>query len=284
MQDGDIATNPIAIGVAAGSRSLPDGKDMPKSRNLAATRPSPVRRKRAPYSAGTHRLTPELAAAMAKRVQMRQAELGFDTKEVATRAKISIAFVNRIRTMTELNPKIGSLNALAFALGRSLDWILGFGHHVELRTATIPLIRQAEVGVFRTEKPQQTSDIGDVKPLDPQRFVDNHRFGVLVADDSLGAIAPANGAVRIIGLVIAASPDMTVEDGRIYLIHRANSDGQIETSFRRAVVNHDSYEFVPLFADEAKNNRHRLVVPGKNLAASKVEIGGLFYASVAQHL
>jgi hypothetical protein len=133
---------------------------------------------------------------------------------------------------------------------------------------------------MRTE-PKTTID--DLPPID-EKFRAIKRYAVPVVDSHLEGLEPPVQRGHMALVIDFADADLGVDSGRVYLLHRANSSGQIETAFWRAQVLRDAIEFSPVTRDAAVNRDAAFTIDRADLESSdSVKVVGLLYGSTYRY-
>lgn len=224
---------------------------------------------------------------LARRVAARMAELRRNTAQVVAKSGLSKPTVWRILTGEQQTPAFPTLQKLA----RGLDWDIaslhGTANDVVTTTATaIPIAGPAEVGTYRTRTPDDgaiSTHAGRQDHFPPQprdtRLQGHRQIAVPLLDDQLEGMSPPVPRGHTAFVAVPPAAEIPLESGRIYLVHRADSNGRIETTFRRLRIYPNTYEFGLMSPDAARNEVERIVVRKDELASSEIEIGGIFFAS-----
>jgi transcriptional regulator with XRE-family HTH domain len=231
--------------------------------------------------------------ALGKRIVDREAELGIKTAEVARRAGVGNTTVYEYERGARENPQLSVLIAISIALEWPLATLLGEtdnfvrGSFASPSTTTIPIVGIADAGAYRISPMPETahdSITADALPPDP-RFETFGRFAIRVADRQLEGLSPPVLPGHLALCVDLTGQEVEVETGHIYLLHRSNGVGQIQSTFWQATRYRDRIEFAPVTNSIEYNQREKLTVDRDWAGASdEVTLGGLLYRIRADYL
>jgi hypothetical protein len=213
-------------------------------------------------------------------------ELSLDVAAVVAQSDLSSSKVYGLLKAEAMNPTMRVLRTVSRILKCDIEWLLGFTDNSISPVTTIPILGVAEGGAYRTPMPDKSSPdrIEDLPPADP-RFRKARRFAVMVNDDRLEGLQPPVHRGQIALLIDFADAGLTVESGRIYLLHRRNASGQIESAFWRAQVFREHIEFAPMSHDETRNRNETIKVPREELEDNdELMIAGILYGATHRYL
>jgi transcriptional regulator with XRE-family HTH domain len=225
---------------------------------------------------------------LALRIKARMAALRRSNLQLAALSGIPLSSLNRILSGQQSNPKLDDLDGLATALDWDISSLLGLAQDAAMGEATSPQYAgRAEVGNFKTPAPENGAKSTHARPhnqfpprpRDP-RLAAGRLIWLTLADNQLEGIDPPVPEGEMAMVVVLPAAQMPLETGWIYLIHHTDSNGRVETSFRRLNVYDESLEWAVMSPDRARNERERLVITKDDLASGKVKIGGVFFAGI----
>jgi transcriptional regulator with XRE-family HTH domain len=237
-----------------------------------------------PNAADAPAPSPEAASgSLARRVKARMEELRLDNAAVVAASGLSKAMVYRILRDEKKNLDFDTAARLAQALSWDVATLQGLASDAAPRQATpVTMLEPADVRIYREppesgeQAPQVRHDLSPPVPTDP-RLRNRPVRAVPVTNNQMMAMTPPVPPGYI--AFIAAGDGLPLETGAVYLVSRPDSEGKIQTAFRRLTVYPDFYEFAVLSPEPALNARHRLVVSKDDLATGQVKIDGIFFGA-----
>jgi transcriptional regulator with XRE-family HTH domain len=213
--------------------------------------------------------------------QERQA-LGWSDAELARRAGIEYAAINKYLHGKIAQPRGQTMQKLADAIGKSLLWLRD-GLTTDDATVTLStrrstaaaLVGKVEAGTFREiDEFDQSERILVDTPVD-DRFPNARQLVFDVAGDSMNALKPRPifEGDRVVGVAYEdIAHEFPLRDGMVVVVERTRDGGQYrEWSVKQLELFIDRAEFHP----RSTNPRHKPIVVDRNLYAddgTKVEI------------
>lgn len=230
--------------------------------------------------------TDRMPGTLASRTRDRMAALRLDVAAVVGLSGLSKNTVYRILREEKYNPGSDIVTRLAAALSCDIAILLGTASNAAPRQATpVTMSEAADVRAYRTPLPESSApqvrhDLSPPVPSDP-RLAGQPMLAVPIADDQLMGHTPPvpPGYIAFVAAAGPGLPDLPLETGTMCLVHRADTDGKIQTTFRLLTVYPDSYEFALMSPDRVRNARERIVVRKDELGAGQVKVAGIFFAA-----